>query len=209
MLSLLHKVPRLQGPGDERKMALGDLQVSSEDGALQAVPSGQDGGKAVWPSTLGEGDKEQVDASQGKDGVKVKSKQKKEKHISEEQRREGLKENGAGRQTKALKLEEGSGDWRGYEGMSRRGRTCGLEKLRKKKMNNVVLVTSPHQRLWFPEKSKKGRRTTWAEQGLRKQRDRDKGMGSWGGMGGRRGPSGVDWAAPGRTYGGRSEGERR
>lgn len=79
MLSLLHKVPRLQGPGDEKKMSLGDLQVSSEDGALQAVPSGQDGGKAVWPSTLGEGDKEQVDASQGKDGVKVKSKQKKKR----------------------------------------------------------------------------------------------------------------------------------
>lgn len=79
----------------------------------------------------------------------------------------------------------------------------------KKKMKNVVLVTSPHQRLWFPEKSKKGRRTAWAEQGLRKQRNRDKGMGSWRGMGGRRGPSGVDWAAPGRMYGGRSDRERR
>ena len=121
MLFLLHKVPRLQqGPGDERKMALGALQVSSEDGALQAVPSGQDGGKAVWPSTLGEGDKERVDASQGKDGVKVKSKQKRKKeNKSEEQRWEGLKEKGAGRQTKASKPEEGSGDWRGACGPSR------------------------------------------------------------------------------------------
>lgn len=53
-------------------------------------------------------------------GESEKQTEKKKENIPEEQRREGLKEKGAGRQTKASKLEEGSGDWRGACGHSRR-----------------------------------------------------------------------------------------
>lgn len=105
------------GPGDERKVALGVLQGSSEDGALQAVPSGQDGEKALRPGTLGEGDKEPTDASQGSDRLKGKRKQTKNRGKKcAEEKQEGREEKGAGSRCRALGPREGSGDWRGAAG---------------------------------------------------------------------------------------------
>ena len=74
MCSLLRKVlRRRQSPGRERKMGVGALRVSSENGGLQSTASGQDE-KVLLPRTLGKGDAERVDTSRGKDGAKVESK---------------------------------------------------------------------------------------------------------------------------------------
>lgn len=100
----------------------------------------------------------------------------------------------------------------------RRGKTRGLKKLRKKKMKNSEQVTSPQQRLRFPEKTKEGRGTTRAGQELQKQRNGDKGMESRmesrGQMRRQRGQCGVDardvdTALPERTCSWRSHGKRR
>uniref|UniRef100_A0A8D1CNT0 DNA topoisomerase I n=2 Tax=Sus scrofa TaxID=9823 RepID=A0A8D1CNT0_PIG len=92
-------------------------QGSSEDGALQAVPSGQDGEKALRPGTLGEGDKEPTDASQGSDRLKGKRKQTKNRGKKcAEEKQEGREEKGAGSRCRALGPREGSGDWRGAAG---------------------------------------------------------------------------------------------
>lgn len=97
-------------------MALGVLQVSSGDRALRA-------------STPGAGEEEHVDASQGKDGVKVKGRWKKNKERKlEEKRREGLEKKGTGRQTRTWMLQKGGGDRRGPHGRGRRAaaqRGCG------------------------------------------------------------------------------------
>ncbi|KAF5924776.1 hypothetical protein HPG69_014819 [Diceros bicornis minor] len=99
------------GPGDEMKLVLGGCEMVPEDGTLQAVPGRKEGAKALLPSTLGEGDNKQGDATQGRDVVKMKNKQKKTKEKKlEEKRLKGLEEKCAGRCTKASRLEKDRGD---------------------------------------------------------------------------------------------------
>ncbi|XP_070337875.1 DNA topoisomerase I, mitochondrial isoform X3 [Equus asinus] len=102
------QVPRPRGgPEDRMELALGGCEMVSGDGPLQAVLGRKEGIKALPRSTLGEGDSEQGDANREGSPVKMKSKQKKTKEKTwEEKRLKGLEEKRAGRCSKASRLEK-------------------------------------------------------------------------------------------------------